>query len=462
MPSPRPVPPPSWLPTLLSSWHPTPLPTSLALLLCLMGTLTACDGPAKAGHAGVAAANTADSTVSPRGTAGTAGTAAAAGAGANAAAAAGEAAAAGTAAAAATAGAPGATGAAGPAAAIAVKLGRDRHLLVGLGTYSTVETMRQQGIRPDIIDTYLTGVGKSSWIDYVQPAGAYITKTAQEARDIGAIPLYTLYGMAQNGDGNVTGILSRTFMRAYWAQARLMFQLLGQLDAPVLVNLEPDFWGYVYNYAPAHDPAQLGAVVSSEPECRTLPDLAPSVAPCLLAMARQYAPKALVGMPPALWGRPPGSVAAYMRAMGAAQADFVVAQTSDRDAGCAEVAAPPPECAGRTGPFYWNDLGGGALSFRQSQQDYAEYARLLGGNPTLLWWQTPLGVPSTTPGGTLQHFRDNHVDYMLQHTAEYAAIHTLGMVFSGGAAAQTSISTDGGQFARLWKAYQAGGGTPLQ
>ncbi len=43
-----------------------------------------------------------------------------------------------------------------------------------------------------------------------------------------------------------------------------------------------------------------------------------------------------------------------MKAVGADKADFIVAQTSDRDAGCWEVASPPAECTGRSGPFYWD------------------------------------------------------------------------------------------------------------
>ncbi len=350
----------------------------------------------------------------------------------------------------------------GSAVALATVLGRSPRVLLGLGTYNPISAMQAQGIVPDIIDTYLPGVGSTSWISYNSPSGAYVTQTAQQVAAAGAVPMFTLYGMAQNGDGNITGISNSTFMSAYWAQARLMFQLLGSFGNPVLVNLEPDFWGYVYNTAPAHDPTQLAAVVSSQSECSTLPNTAAGIAPCLLAMARAYAPKALVGVPPSFWGETAAQLAPFMRALGAAGADFIVAQTSDRDAGCAEVAAPPAECAGRTGPFYWDENNLATPNFLQSETQYADYATALGGSQALLWWQTPLGVPSATPGGSNQHYRDNHVDYMLRHTAEYAAIHTLGMVFSGGAASQTNITSDGGQFATLSKAYLSAGGSPLQ
>jgi len=66
-----------------------------------------------------------------------------------------------------------------------------------------------------------------------------------------------------------------------------------------------------------------------------------------------------------------------------------------------------------------------------------------------------MGVPSTTPGGTTGHFRDDHVHYMLTHPTQYTAAGVFAIVFSAGAASQTTITTDGGQFATLFSAYLA-------
>ena len=348
------------------------------------------------------------------------------------------------------------------AAAINAALGKPARLLVGLGAGNSIADIQTQGIQPDVIDTYLVGVGSSSWISWNSPSGAYLTLTAQHVAATGAIPLFTLYGMAQNGDGNISGISDTTFMTGYWAQAKLMFTLLGSYGAPALVNLEPDFWGYVYLQAPNHDPTQLPAAVTLAPECASLPNTAAGIGPCLLRLARQYAPRTLVGFPPSFWGVGAATLVPYMQAIGADQADFIVAQTSDRDAGCAEVASPPPECQGRTGPFYWDENNVATPNFSQSEALLAAYSTGLGGDLPLLWWQTPMGVPSSTPGGTTNHYRDDHVDYMLRHPGEYAAINTFAMVFSSGASSQTTIATDGGQFATLSKAYLATGGSPLQ
>ena len=346
--------------------------------------------------------------------------------------------------------------------ALVAKLGKPSRVLIGLGAGNTLAQMQSQDIHPDVVDIYLVGVGAGAWPTWNSPDGAYITYTAQAIRAYGATPMYTLYQMAQDSDGTLNYIANTTFMNNYWAQVRLMYQRLAAFDAPALVNLEPDFWGFVWAQSPGHDPTRLPAVVSSQAECSGLPNTAAGVGQCLLKMGRQIAPKALLGFPPSFWGTSPATIGAEMHAVGAQRADFIVAQTSDRDAGCWEASPPPAECVGRSGPFYWDASNLATPNFHQSQSAISDYRAALGGGLPILWWQTPMGEPSTTPGGTDLHYRDNRVDYMLRNTEEYGAIHTFAIVFSSGGGHQTSINTDRGQFARLFGQYLARNGTALQ
>jgi hypothetical protein len=346
--------------------------------------------------------------------------------------------------------------------ALVAKLGKPSRVLVGLGAGNSLAQMQSQGIRPDIVDAYLVGVGTGAWPTWNSPDGAYITYTAQAIQAYGAIPMFTLYQMTANGEGNLSGIANATFMNNYWAQVRLMYQRIAALGTPVLINLEPDFWGFVAAQAPNRDATQMAASVNNQPECSGLPNTAGGLGQCLVQMGRQIAPKALVGFPPAFWSGTAAAVGAQMRAVGAHQADFIVAQTSDRDAGCREVPSPPAECTGRSGPFYWDESNITSPNFHESQRQISDYRAALGNGLPILWWQTPMGVPSATPGGTDLHYRDNHVDYMLRNTQEYGDTHTFAIVFSSGGAHQTSISTDGGQFARLSGQYLARGGAALK
>jgi len=345
--------------------------------------------------------------------------------------------------------------------ALANKLGKPSRVLVGLGATS-IDDMKSQDIHPDIVERYLVGVGPGSWPTWNSPDGAYVTFTAQAAQAYGAVPMFTLYQMTANGEGNLSGISDATFMGKYWGQVRLMYQRIAELDKPALVNVEPDFWGFAASQAPGRDLTKMAAAVSGQPECSTLPDTVAGLGQCFVQMGRKVAPKALIGFPPAFWNGTPVEVAAMMRAVGANQADFIVAQTSDRDAGCREVASPPAECQNGSAPFYWDASNRTSPNFHDNQKQYSDYRTALGNGLPILWWQTPMGVPSDTPGGTDQHYRDNHVDYMLTNTQEYGDMHTFGIVFSAGADSQTSISTDGGQFARLSAQYLARGGAALK
>lgn len=347
-----------------------------------------------------------------------------------------------------------------PATAILNKMGRVPRLQVGLGSGQSTDDMKAQNIRPDIVDTYLVGVGQNAWPNW-NTDGAYVTYTAQRVQGMGATPMFTLYQMASNGDGNISGINDATFMNSYWSQVRMMYDRINALGTPVLVNLEPDFWGYVWSKAPNHDPAQLAASVNNQQECSWLPNTAAGIGMCLVSMGRWHAPKALLGFPPSFWTGTPDVIGKEMQAVGANQADFIVAQAGDRDAGCLEAAAVG-ECMGRTGPFYLDENNVQTPNFHQEQNKVAAYRDALGNGLPILWWQTPLGVPSDTPGGTPNHYRDNHVDYMLRNPWEYGGLHTFAIVFGGGGTYSTNINTDGGQFARLFGQYLSYGGVGVQ
>jgi len=346
--------------------------------------------------------------------------------------------------------------------ALVTRLGKPSRVLLGLGAGNPLDQMKSQDIHPDIVDAYLVGVGAGAWPTWNSPDGAYITYTAQAIQAYGAIPMFTLYQMAAIGEGNLSGINDTALMNNYWAQVRLMYQRIAALGTPVLINLEPDFWGFLAAQAPDRDATRVAAVVSSQPECSGLPNTAGGLGQCLVQMGRQIAPKALVGFPPAFWSGTAAAIGAQMRAVGAHQADFIVAQTSDRDAGCWEVPSPPAECTGRSGPFYWDASNTTSPNFHDSQRQISDYRAALGNGLPILWWQTPMGVPSDTPGGTDLHYRDNRVDYMLRNAQEYGDTHTFAIVFSAGGSVQTSISTDGGQFARLSAQYLARGGATLK
>ncbi|MFZ6849665.1 hypothetical protein [Undibacterium sp. RuRC25W] len=333
---------------------------------------------------------------------------------------------------------------------LAANLGLTKRLLVGLGT-TTVADIQAQNIKVDIYDQYLTGVGSGAWPTWNSPTGAYVQIVAKNAASLGAVPMFTLYQMAANGDGNLSVLTNATFMNAYWSNVRLLFQQIKTYGKPVIVNFEPDFWEYAQRASTNADPTTVTALVNSNTDCPNLANNVGGVAQCLLLTARTYAPNAYVGFPPSLSSDLYPASVSFMQKLGAGNADFVVMQTLDRDAGCFEEVPQPSYCTRAGSGWYWDEANVTKPNFTQNLAEGASFNSTL--QLPLLWWQTPLGTPSATPGGISGQWRDNRVHYFLNHTADLVSAGAVGIVFSAGEVHQTTIKTDGGQFKTLSNSY---------
>jgi hypothetical protein len=307
-------------------------------------------------------------------------------------------------------------------------------------------------LSPDIYDQYLVNAGSGDWTTWNSPAGAYVGVVASNADQLGAVPMFTLYQMATNGDGNLADLNDNTFMTRYWSNVRLLFQQIAAYGKPALVNLEPDFWGYA-ELQSNQNPTAKTALVTINTDCASLTNDIVGIAGCMVKMARQYAPKAYIGFPPSDWGGgSTAQVVTFMQAVGAQHADFIVVETQDRDAGCFEVNPQPSDCARGSGAWYWDETNQATPNFTQHLANVQLYHAGLGQLP-VIWWQTPMGVPSSSPGGTPGHYRDDREHYFLTHPSELTAVGGLGVVFSAGDGSQTTLSTDGAQYQTLSGAY---------
>jgi hypothetical protein len=244
-------------------------------------------------------------------------------------------------------------------------------------------------------------------------------------------------------------------MKDYWPGYDLMLTTLAAYGKPVLVVMEPDFWGYTMNlvrYNFQDTPSNFNMLVTKyEPDCADLPDNVIGFGKCVVRLAHLKAPNAVLGLIPSRWGggRSAQEIADYMKLVGGGDADVVFMETLDRDAGCFEdhtLAQCNP--SGRATPFYW-----GAADFA----DHLAYVKAVTttlGRPAI-WWQTPMGVPSDTPGGTSGHFRDNRVQHFFANVGDLVAAGGFGVMFGPGAGDQATPDSDGGQFQNALAAYAA-------
>ena len=342
------------------------------------------------------------------------------------------------------------------AADLAKKLTGKPNFLIGMGNDladdHTKDGAYTLGVKLDLHYAYLVGrIGKGGWPDW-NAGGSFVNVLGDVAVKNGVTPMYTLYAMADSGDGNTGTVTDDGYMKPYWDSAKLLFQRIALLKAPAVVHLEPDWWGYAERFSKGDVTKMPVHVTSLAPDCAGLPNDISGMAKCLVKLARTYAPNALVGLHVSQWGGDDNaSIVSFYKALGADAADIVFLEFLDRDAGCFE-AGTDPACK-RTGAFYWDETNAKSPNFHE----HLAFGKAMhdGLGRPLMWWQTPFGVPSDTKGGTAGHYRDNRVHYIFHHIDEYIAAGGLGVVFGTGAGNQTYITSDGDQFKNAATTYFA-------
>lgn len=301
------------------------------------------------------------------------------------------------------------------------------------------------------------------------PPGAFATAFADEgAAAHGLVPMLTYYQLLQGyrqvdatlqeGTPELTvAAADEAFLRRYLADLAFLGRTIG--DRAVWLHLEPDLWGYAQHAG--GDPHALAAPVraAGPAECGALEDSVAGLARCMVAIVRAHAPNAKVALHASPWasgfdlasnasasvdaaaeGR---KVGAYLLALGAAGTDLVVADLADRDAGFSGRWLDPTDA---TLPSFTQILAWGRA--------VADTTGL-----PLAWWQVPVGNMSL-PGG-YQAYRDNRLDYLLDHPDRVAAGGAVAIAFGAGDGAQTTPETDGGHLAARTAALASRGGLPL-
>jgi hypothetical protein len=309
-----------------------------------------------------------------------------------------------------------------------------------------------------------SGPGCSWWgcWQYDQdPPGAFVRSFVTASKKNGQIPWITYYqelqaSGASEGMGQVDAAKSAAFMKRYFADFRFLLQTIGQEVA--FVHHEPDFWGYLQQAGGAHT-----ITIANPTDCGAMENSSAGFGKCIIHMVRTYAPNAKIGLHASGWssnmdvlGNKSASLdvaaeakktVAFLTECGAAQADFVVSDMSDRDAGYYQSIGKNTA---------WDATNATLPNFHQA---FAWGKAISAGlSLPMFWWQTPVG--NAQGNDTPKHWKDNRVDYLMGHLDEVAASQAAGVLFGAGDGNQTTPETDGGNLIAKVKAYAAGGGTP--
>jgi hypothetical protein len=336
------------------------------------------------------------------------------------------------------------------AAEVARKLGREPNFLIGMGNDLPADFVWDRsgiytlGAPLDLHYVYLT----NGWQDW-NPGGYFAQIIANVDVEKGATPMSSVWAITGQGEGTFGVLTDDGYMGPYWEAAKLLMQRYGELKKPAIVHLEPDFWAYAQQHS-AGDPSKMAAHLHAD--CNGLPQDLTGMARCWVQLARENAPQVLVGLHASEWAAGSGTeVGEFLNELGAGETDLVVIDMLDRDAGCFE-DGKLPQCQ-RGGEFYLDETNAKSPNYKE-RLTFAKQVHDATGKP-ILWWQLPFGVPSSTPGGTPGHFRDNKVSYVFSHIQEFVDAGGLGAAFGAGAGDQTYITTDGDQFKKAVTAYYA-------
>ncbi|MER6069645.1 RICIN domain-containing protein [Streptomyces sp. NPDC001817] len=266
--------------------------------------------------------------------------------------------------------------------------------------------------------------------------------------------LWTWYSLRDLGDaagqgdgpGEVVAINRLDLLTRYMNDYRFFLQKIGNSND--MIDLEPDFWGYVRSLG---DPHKVAAQVSAAnpTDCGSQENSAAGLSRCLISMAHKYAPHTAVGLHLTCWdwqNNTQGCIKDYA-SLGAQNADLLVTDVSDRDAGW----YAQPAHGGRD-TFWTDQKAADSLRFYKTMAESV-------GKPVVLW-QIPVG--NMAQNNTLNHYKDDKVDWLFGHMDQVANAHIAGLLFGAGQQEQTSIETDGGNLISKTIDYHNRGGAALK
>jgi hypothetical protein len=350
-----------------------------------------------------------------------------------------------------------------------------------------------------------TGSGWSTW----DSDGTFATRYVDESVAAGITPVFIYYQMLQSKPGiddlnakvvtesqaDLENLRNTSTMRSYWADVRLMFQRLGTYSQAVVIDVEPDLWGYIEQASTGDNAATVPAAVASsgDADVAGFANNAAGFAQAFVKLRNQYAPNVILGYHMSTWGTLNDPISQdipldQIDALADRSAAFEISTGASFDVGFGD----PSD---RDAAFKQYIYGDGGNSW-WSADDYARWNRWMGrftgdSGLRMVLWQIPLGnTKMRAMNNTWGHYQDNHVETWLGDgaSANLAATVDSGVIallFGGGAdgttaAADTmgdgvtnpaaidgnttasySADDDGGYFRHQTKAYYSAGAMPL-
>jgi hypothetical protein len=322
---------------------------------------------------------------------------------------------------------------------------------IGWGTNEWSETAGadwqvNSGVPWDYVYQYIT----YEW--YSDPGhwgGDFVGRFARQAWNKGYVPVisaYLILGTTPTCGESATcyaqKLQNATAVGNYLAALK-MAASEARGSKPVIFQIDPDFYGFMQQFkyssgkANPDDPSSYPVALN----VAGYPNNLAGFGRRIVDLIHSTAPNALVAPHASMWATngDPNSVtagdvagmaqrtAAFIGAMGGAQADLLFVEWSDRDAG----SGLRP---------WWDDTD--RVLPRPTRAILWENALSAASGKRLILWQVPAGNMSLD--NTCDHYQDNRAAYAFSHPRDLVDAGVIGILFGGGASCMTAPSTDGG------------------
>ncbi len=181
---------------------------------------------------------------------------------------------------------------------------------VGISSFSAAgnwpQTASQQyGVKWKFVYVYVVPT-----TDPKADVASWLLGKASDAKALGAIPVFTFYELLQLGqDSGLSGaepdvvksvLGDPALMKQYFDNFVFLLQTVKQASAPVIVQVEPDSWGFMMwamgvdgNADATSVPVKVAA--SGQPDVAGFPDNASGLGQALLSLRDKYAPAVRMG-----------------------------------------------------------------------------------------------------------------------------------------------------------------------
>ncbi|HMA32965.1 MAG TPA: S-layer homology domain-containing protein [Chloroflexia bacterium] len=329
-----------------------------------------------------------------------------------------------------------------------IPAGLPRNFWLGVSNQPTdLSWMTGSGAAWDARYQYLAGGVNTGqgWATWNTPAGQFATYYMDASAGAGYLPVFTYYQLLQSNPASGNDEASKDFnnlntpatMAAYYADFQLLLSKAAAFGRPVLVHVEPDFWGYMEQRVSggSNSAATIPAAVASSGYTAVAgyPNTVQGFAQALLHLRDATAPNVILAIHASAWGTgrdigldpdPTLDATAVGQSTGqflltagitgnpagTSSWDLVFGDPSDRDAAYYQIVIGD-------GGAHWWDLTNTTLP---NYDRYRTYIAALNQTTVrrIVLWQIPIGnTAMRSCNNTAGHYQDNRVQGFLGNGA---------------------------------------------